>query len=267
MTRSSLADATALAQADKADLVFLHADVIDGLPEGQRDATTKRLAYVARLYNDEVHVVASRAVKDIHDLAGKAVNVGPEGSANAQTAELIFDRLGILPRYLHLDQPTALTKLAGGELAADVLVSGRPVKALQDFAGDGRFQLLPIPYETSLQDIYLPAKLDATDYGNLMPPGGAIDTLSVPVVLATIDAPAGSPRAARVGTFTRALFERFDALRDPSHHPKWRDVNLAASVTNWNRFAGAQDAIDKSTARSVAIDKRPERPSDIGVSR
>lgn len=252
MTQSSLADAIALGKADKADLAFLHADLLATLPEAERSAMASRVTYVARLYNEEVHVIAPRDINSVSDLAGKKVNVGPAGSANAQTAELIFDRLGIAPVIVHLDQPTALAKLAAGELTADVLVAGRPVKALQEFAGDGHFKLLPLPYADALQDLYLPAKIAPVDYGNLVPPGLNVDTLAVPVVLATIDAPSGSPRAARVARFTNAFFERFDELRDPARHPKWREVNLAADVPGWTRFGAAQEALDRSKGRSAS---------------
>ena len=252
MTQSSRAEAIALGKADKADLAFLHADLLATLPAAVRSAMASRVTYVARLYNEEVHVIAPRDINSVSDLAGKKVNVGPAGSANAQTAELIFDRLGIAPVIVHLDQPTALAKLAAGELTADVLVAGRPVKALQEFAGDGHFKLLPLPYADALQDLYLPAKIAPVDYGNLVPPGLNVDTLAVPVVLATIDAPSGSPRAARVERFTNAFFERFDELRDPARHAKWREVNLAADVPGWTRFGAAQEALDRSKGRSAS---------------
>ena len=137
------------------------------------------------------------------------------------------------------------------------LWKGRPVKALRDLPADGRFKLMPIPYDPALQDSYLPAKIEAADYGDLSPPGTSVDTLAVAVVLATIDATPGSLRAARVARFTQALFDRFDALRDPSRHPKWRDVNLAADVANWTRLPAAQEAIDRSTARSAAATAAP----------
>ena len=254
ITRASLSDAIALAQADKADLAFLHADLLATMPEAERPALANRLAFVARLYNEEVHVVASRDLNSLRDLAGKKVNVGPQGSANALTAELIFDRLGITPRYIYSDHPTALAQLASGEIVADVLISGRPVKALQEFAGDARFKLLSVPYDRALQDIYLPAKIDASDYSNLVPSSRSVETVAVGIVLATIDAPPGSARASRVARFTQRLFERFDSLRDPTRHPKWRDVNLAADVAGWTRFAASREAIDRTTVRATVAE-------------
>lgn len=261
MARGSLDDVVSLAKADKIDLAFLHSDALATLPPAERAGMSARIAYVARLYNEEVHIVARRDVNDLRELAGKKVNVGPQGSANAQTAELVFNRLGIVPHYIYLDQPTALAQLASGEIAGDVLVSGRPVKALQDFAGGGRFKLMSIPYDPALQDIYLPAKIEGADYGNLVPPGTNVDTLAVAIVLATIDAPSGSLRAARVARFTQAMFDRFSALRDPTRHPKWREVNLAAEVANWTRFAAAQEAIARGTARSVGLGAPPAEPN------
>ncbi len=257
ITRSSLQDVIALAQNDKTDLAFLQADVLATLPEAERPAMANRLAFVARLFNEEVHVVAGRDVNGLRDLAGKKVNVGPQRSANALTAELIFDRLGITPRYVYADHPTALAQLAAGDIAADVLVSGRPVKALQDFASDTRFKLLPVPYDRALQEIYLPARIDASDYSNLVATGRSVDTVAVGVLLATIDAPPGSPRATRVARFTQRLFEKFDALRDPARHPKWRDVNLAAEVAGWTRFAASREAIERTTARSATTEQTP----------
>jgi hypothetical protein len=34
-------------------------------------------------------------------------------------------------------------------------------------------------------------------------------------------------------------------LQHPPYHPKWRDVNLAATIPGWTRFSAAQDMLDK----------------------
>jgi hypothetical protein len=34
-------------------------------------------------------------------------------------------------------------------------------------------------------------------------------------------------------------------LQHPPYHPKWRDVNLAATIPGWTRFSVAQDMLDK----------------------
>jgi TRAP-type uncharacterized transport system substrate-binding protein len=244
IAKGTLADLRDLGNSGLGDLALLQSDSLANLLRDEREAVSARLAYVARLYNEEVHIVAARDVTDLRQLAGRKVNVGREGSSTALTARLIFDRLGIAPNYVQTDQPTALSQLKSDDLAAIVMVGGRPIKALTDLAGEGRFRLLPIPYEAALQDSYLPAKLTSTDYADLVAPGETIPTVAVGILLATVDAPEGSPRYRRVQRFSEAFFANFEALRDPARHPKWREVNMAAKVSGWTRFQPAQDWLD-----------------------
>src|SRR5947209_13167874 len=242
--KGTLADLRDLGNSGLGDLALLQSDALANLPRDQREVLAARLRYVARLYNEEVHVVASRDITDLRQLAGRKVNIDREGSATATTARLIFDRLGIAPQYVQLDQPTALSQLKSGDVAATVIVGGRPIKALADFPSEGRFRLLPVPYETALQDSYLPTKLNGTDYADLIAPSESVPTVAIGVLLATFDAAKDSPRYARVQRFSDALFKNFAALRDPARHPKWREVNIAAKVSGWTRFQPAQDWLD-----------------------
>ena len=256
----SLADLVQLAGANVADLGFLRSDALAGLSAEERAAMTARVSYVARLFNEEVHIVASRDLPDVRALDGKRVSVGTQGSASAVSAKIIFDRLGIAPQLVYLDQSAALEKLKSGDIAATLMIGGRPIRALQDFGSDGHFSLLPIPYEAALQDLYMPAKIEAADYGNLIPRNAQVPTLAVGILLATVDAPDGSPRAARVARVTEALFNNIAAMRDPARHPKWREVNLAANVPNWTRFRTAQDILDREKSGVAAV-----TPTDAGA--
>jgi hypothetical protein len=55
-------------------------------------------------------------------------------------------------------------------------------------------------------------------------------------VLAVYNFPKGSDRARRLERFVQYYFERFDKLKQPSFHPKWKDINLTAKVPGWNRY-------------------------------
>jgi TRAP-type uncharacterized transport system substrate-binding protein len=263
--KGTLADLRDLGNSGLGDLALLQSDALANLPRDEREAVSARLAYVARLYNEEVHVLAARDITDLRQLAGRKVNVGSDGSSTAVTARLIFDRLGIAPNYVQVDQPTALSQLKSGEIAATVMAGGRPIKALTDFAGEGRFRLLPIPYEAALQDSYLPAKLTSTDYTDLIGSGETIPTVAVGILLATVDAPEGSPRYRRVQRFSDAFFSNFEALRDPARHPKWREVNIAAKISGWTRFQPAQEWLNGrkgiAEARSAGAPP-PATPAD-----
>jgi uncharacterized protein len=54
------------------------------------------------------------------------------------------------------------------------------------------------------------------------------------------------------------IFDRWDKLTQPPFHPRWREVNLAATVPGWTRFSvademlqrlGQQDVNDQAMAR------------------
>lgn len=71
------------------------------------------------------------------------------------------------------------------------------------------------------------------------------DTIAVPAVLAAYNWPVNSDRYQKVQRFVKYLFNSFDKLQHPPYHPKWRDVNLAATIPGWTRFSAAQDMLDK----------------------
>jgi hypothetical protein len=49
--------------------------------------------------------------------------------------------------------------------------------------------------------------------------------------------------------FIDYLFERLPKLQaEPGFHPKWRDLNLAATVPGWQRFGAMQDKLVASAA-------------------
>jgi hypothetical protein len=51
--------------------------------------------------------------------------------------------------------------------------------------------------------------------------------------------------ANKVERFIQCLFNRWDTFQHPPYHPKWRDVNLAATVPGWSRFSVAEVQLRK----------------------
>jgi len=45
------------------------------------------------------------------------------------------------------------------------------------------------------------------------------------------------------------LFNRWDTFQHPPYHPKWRDVNLAATVPGWTRFSVAENLLQQLQAQ------------------
>jgi uncharacterized protein len=215
----------------------------------QNDAV-RRLRFITRLYNEEVHIIANREIADIRQLEGKKVNIDKAGSGTNLTSRLIFDKLGIKPEMTTFDQASSYAKLKSGEIQAAVYVAGRPVRAIAEFQTDGQFHLLPIPFEGEIAESYFPARFANSDYPQLVANDKPVETLAVGSLLAVFNWPENSDRYNRVKRFVDAFFSRFDEFLQPGRHPKWKEVNLAADVPGWERVRPAQAWLDRAAMAS-----------------
>ena len=96
--------------------------------------------------------------------------------------------------------------------------------------------------------IYGQSELSATDYPDLIEQDKPISTLSVGTVLAVYNWPAGTKRYRNVAHFVDTFFGRLAELRMSRYHPKWREIDIHASVGGWTRFEAASQWI-KSAER------------------
>jgi TRAP transporter TAXI family solute receptor len=235
------------------DIMFLRGIDIgivqsDVLAFTRRDRTLPGVAgavqYIAKLYDEEVHVLARREVGALADLAGKKVNVDVRGSGTAMTASLLFDLAGVAVEAVHDDQATALAKLRAGEIDAMVYVAGKPARLFAGLDGAG-LHFVPVAMTPVLLETYLPATLGAEAYPGLVAEGAPVETVAVGAVMAVYAWPPGHERYRKVAAFVAAFFDRFEAFRRAPRHPKWREVNIAAQVPGWRRFPAAQEWLDR----------------------
>ena len=234
------------------DLGIMRADTLDYLErKGYTGNIRNQFAYITKLYNEEMHVVAKASVRSLADLNGKRVAVDLPNGGTFVTAITIFERLNIKPVYAFIEQRVAYEKLKNGELDAVVAVQGSPSKAVTQVKGEG-LHLVPIPYSGPLQNDYLPSVLKAEDYPSLIPPGGRVDTVAVPAILAAYNWVPKSERYRKVEQFVNIFFDRLKSLQQPPFHPKWKEVVLSAPLKGWNRFPAAQEWLDKKAG--VATD-------------
>lgn len=213
-----------------------------------------RIAYIAKLFNEELHILVRPEVKDIHELNGKFVNFGAEGSGAEITGRLIFAALGVDAQEVHLSDADAIQELKDGKIDATIAVTGKPAPALVSLKETGGLKLLAVPYAKSLEDEYYPATLTHDDYPALIPVDGRVDTVSVCAVLVSFNWPGDSVRYDKIGKFVERFFSNFDAFLKSPRHPKWREVNFAATLEGWKRSPLAQSWIDraKSTTDSAS---------------
>ena len=109
------------------DLGIIRSDTLDYLEKkGYATNLKNQLSYITKLYNEEMHVVAAKAVQKMSDLDGKTVSVDLPNGGTFITAITVFDRLGIKPKFVYIEQRLAYEKLRKGEIDAMVAVQGVP---------------------------------------------------------------------------------------------------------------------------------------------
>ena len=204
-----------------------------------------QIVYVAKLFNEEVHIVVRPDVTDIKQLKGKVVNLGEPGSGTAITGRLLLDDLGINVQESHLADADAIEKLKSGDIAAAMFMAGKPAPVMAWLKGSG-LKVLPIPYAKILEDAYYPATLTHDDYPDLIAEGQSVDTVSVCAVLVAFNWSGDNARYRKVAKFVDAFFSKFDELQKPPRHPKWREVNFAATLEGWHRSPAAQAWINRA---------------------
>ncbi len=186
------------------DLAIVQSDVLAAVAEQRTfPGVQQQVQYLAKLYDEEVHVFAQPSIEQLSDLAGKLVSMDNRGSGTAMTSTLLFSRLGIAIQPVF----DATVKLRRGDIAAMVRVTGKPARFTTPLPPGIR--LLPVPLSEPLLQTYLPSQFTPTDY-----PG--------------------------VVRFSKALSLKFEAFLQPPRHPKWHDVNLSASLPGGVRFGSQQ---------------------------
>jgi TRAP-type uncharacterized transport system substrate-binding protein len=224
------------------DLGFAYSDALEFVrTQYHVPDVARRVAYITKIYNSDVHIIAPVAIKTVRDLAGKRIM--SEKNLGYFSARTIFDRLGIDADFDYdTDDALGLLKLSRGEADAWIVSAGRIAPIVRNFANDGgKFHLVPIPYEETMLDVYAPSNFSNADYPNLIPPGETVPTLSTSLLLMAFNWPEGSERYKRVQRFIGSFFSRISDFQNPSRHPKWQETNLAVEVPGWQRFKPAQD--------------------------
>ena len=206
----------------------------------------KQLAYVAKLFNEEMHVLVRDGVNDIRELEGKPVNFGLPGSGTEITSSLVFEELGIKVVEKHFNEPDAIQKLKSGEIAASIIVTGKPAPVLADLKDTTGLKLLPVPYAKQLEESYYPGTLTHDDYPSLVAKGKTVDTVAVCAVLVSFNWNDKNARSEKLSKFVDRFFSKFDRLMQPPRHPKWQEVNFAATLEDWTRTPPAQAWIDRA---------------------
>jgi uncharacterized protein len=236
----------------------------------------QRVAFITKLYSEEMHVLAGPGIERVQDLSGKKVNFSDVGSGTQFSTRLIFELLGIRASEINVGQADGYQMVKTGEIAATVLIAGKPTGSFSKFKLEPGMRLLPVPYAEVLEQDYFPAKLTSEDYPALVPKGTSVDTVAVASVLAVYNWPRDTDRYRRVATFVDAFFAKFSEFQKPARHPKWKEANLSSVLRGWKRFPAAEEwlqrnegqagpsgpALDPALARAQAAKAAPNSPEE-----
>lgn len=228
------------------DMAILNTDVIDfykGKPLYEN--LDKRIHYITKLFNEEVHLYAGGDIFSLRDLDGKRVGFN---NSNAEvTGTILFEKLGIKPaKTMRISEGDGALALREGRLDAMMRVTGKPIRNVARLkAIFPQIRLLPIAYDPAFIGSHLPTQLTHDDYPGLIKKGQVVPTIATRTILAVFNWKPKSERYRRLAKFTNTFFDNFNKLRHSKNlHPKWAEVNLRATVPGLTRFAPAQKWID-----------------------
>ena len=236
----------------------------------------KRVNYVTKLFNTEFHLLAHNDIKSLEDLRGKQVSCLMQMSTVATLCENIFRLLKIDVKIVYEDVDLALLRLKKGEIAAAARAGSSPLPGFNGITAADNLHFVPINEESlpnsdfnPIRATYLPARLRAEDYPNLVPAGEAIPTVATSTVLAVYAWPHDSRQYQEISQFIQIFFDNIDKFRQPPRHPKWRDLNLAADVPGWKRFPAAQAWLDsrRSPVQTTAVAIGPDEKTKAAFDR
>jgi len=228
------------------DLAFVNADILANIRITKPNhPALGNLAYLAKVTDSELHLLVRKdsGINDIYDLEAKRISVGSKGSGSALTSRLVMRILGIKTSAAFLSATIGLDELRRGTLDAVFFVGAKPLPLLLNIREDDELKLVGIPFSTQLASIYQQSEFLVDDYPTIVE-NKFVPTLSVPVILAVYNKFAkNSFRHDNLIKFSEAFLDDIPLLQQPPRHPKWKDLDLTATVEGWKRFTYFEDVL------------------------
>ena len=222
------------------DAAIVPSDVLPYLRDGRLPSAGSSIAYIKKLDQEEVHILARQDITGIADLAGKKVNFDLRDSRSFITASVLFRALRINVQPVSLDQARALQQLRQGEIAATVHVAKSPAPLLFDLNRDDGVHFVPVPLTQEVSRTYLPARLAPADYPLLIGGGEAgqgvpIATVAVPIVLAVnsraLESKGNHDISQLIDAASASAIAQQGSMSGPTSRP-----DVAMEVPGWRRF-------------------------------
>lgn len=206
-----------------------------------------RLRMVFPLYNEEVHVFANKRIQKLSDLHGGTVSVGNAGGGSWMTATNIFKILGIQPAQIYnWDKTKAAASVIDGKLDAMIYVAGKPVTFFEkvgtlennpEYADRFKNVHFVEVSEPAIKNEYAVSSIGKRDYPWVDKTIGAV---AVKAMMVSYDFSSRynayyDKRCTQLGHIKQSINESIGQLKSNGRTPKWKEVDLNASIGSWKR--------------------------------
>ena len=255
-SKGSIENIFAVYQRPGVQMGIVQSDVLAFVARVQSDPVLQRIAKKTRmvfpLYNEEVHLLGKKGIRDFDDLTGKRVAIGRDGSGTYLTSRLLFKLSEVVPaEMVPIDTGEALAELKAGRIDAMFYVAGLPVKLLKgDVAEKDGLELIPITNK-SITEFYPRADIPANAYEWQK---AAVNSVAVKAVLVSFDF--RRKDCDNVGRFAQTLQKQMPSLLQ-NGHPKWKVVDLNYPLKGWEQY----DCVRKYIGTAAAAPTTAAKPA------
>ena len=253
-SKGSIENIFAVYQRPGVQMGIVQSDVLAFVARVQSDPVLSRIAKKTRmvfpLYNEEVHLLGKKGIRDFDDLAGKRVAIGRDGSGTYLTSRLLFKLSEVAPaEMVPIDTGEALAELKAGRIDAMFYVAGFPVKLLKDDVTDkDGLELIPITNK-SITEFYPRADIPANVYEWQKTP---VNSVAVKAVLVSFDF--RRKDCDNIGRFAQTIQKQMPSLLQ-NGHPKWKVVDLNYPLKGWEQYDCVRKYIGSAAAAPAAVSK------------
>lgn len=220
------------------------------------------------LYNEEVHILASKDINGLSDLSDKRIAIGVQDSGTFLTSSLILDLAEVeTAETLTIGPDESFERLKAGEIDAFFYVAGAPTGLFSNADIDAeKFHLVPIS-DPVLQSVYTPAQIPAGTYDFQTE---ALDVVAVKAILMTYEF---NPRqnsyhrnsCKAVSDVANRVFTQFSDLQDTGH-PKWSQVDLTDIPPGWDVASCVNEGLSADYTLSCAGDAAAVETNDSNAN-
>ena len=247
VSKGSIDNIRRMSSLENAAFAIVQSDVLGYLskssnPKFRHYATRLRLIYP--FYNEEVHLFARKTIRNLDDLNGKRVVVGPKSSGTNMTAQNILKMMSVKPsEYMNDSVDDGIKMVLRGTADAVFVVAGKPRKGFTNLFTTPRksvkkllqhVHFVPLNDKALLAD-YVGSNLSQKDYAFI---NGTIPTVAVKALLVSFDFSSGKSeyykkRCQELSVIGQAIRENINILKTDKYHKKWKQVNLEGDTGSW----------------------------------